>query len=101
MQVEIRWTRLALADLRSIHAWLCERDADAARRWADSTKRAVSLLARFPYMGPEAPDLEPRGRYRHLIRGWHRIIYRVEDKTAFVLRVWDCRRNPTDLTPIE
>lgn len=101
MRVDIRWTRLALGDLRAIHGWLRERDPDAARRWADSTKRAVSLLARFPYMGPLAQDLEPPGRYRQLVRGWHRIIYRVEGQTAFILRVWDCRRNPNDLTPIE
>lgn len=64
-------------------------------------KRAVSLLARFPHMGPAAGDLEPPGRYRQLVRGWHRVIYRVEAKTVFILRVWDCRRNPRDLTPIE
>jgi len=101
MKVEIRWTRLALSDLRAIHDWLRERDPDGARRWAGSTKRAVSLLARFPYMGPTVQDLEPPGRYRQLVRGWHRIIYRVEGNTLFILRVWDCRRNPQDLTPIE
>lgn len=50
-------------------------------------------------MGPVARDLTPYGRYRHWVSGHHRIIYRIDSETIWILRVWDARRNPDDLIP--
>jgi plasmid stabilization system protein ParE len=96
---EIRWSRLADLDLESAYAFLAERNPEAARRFAADVLEAVTRLRDYPEMGNIARDLSPRGRYRHWVCGHHRIIYRADSETIWILRVWDARRNPDDLIP--
>ena len=95
----LRWSRLADLDLQAAHAFLFERNPDAARRFAASILDAAERLRDHPEMGPVARDLTPYGRYRHWVSGHHRIIYRIDSETIWILRVWDARRNPDDLIP--
>jgi plasmid stabilization system protein ParE len=95
----IRWSRLADLDLQAAHAFLAERNPEAARRFAVEVLRALERLRRHPHMGTVALDLLPEGRYRSWICGHHRLIYRIDPEVIWVLRVWDTRRNPDDLTP--
>lgn len=94
---KIRWSRLADLDLQSAHAYLEERNPAAARRFAAKILRVVDSIKRHPEIGAVALDLLPAGRYRHLVSGHHRIIYRIETELILILRVWDSRRNPADL----
>lgn len=98
MKFEIRWSLEARADLRAVHAWLSEQSPERATRFAYDIRAAIRLLSQFPHLGPVARDLEPAGRYRQLVRGWHRVIYRVDGSSIRILRIWDSRRNPDDLT---
>jgi plasmid stabilization system protein ParE len=95
----IRWTRPAGQDLEAAHDFLAEKNPAAARRMAADLLRAVDRLEEHPESGAVAFDLVPRGRYRHLVCGHHRIIYRLAPEALWILRVWDARRNPADLIP--
>jgi toxin ParE1/3/4 len=95
----IRWQNLAGSDLESAHAFLAEKNPNAARRLAADILRAVERIGEHPEIGPVAFDIVPRGRYRHLVCGHHRVIYRIEPEFLWILRIWDSRRNPDDLVP--
>lgn len=95
----LRWSRLADLDLQAAHAFLFEKNPDAARRFAAGILEAVEGLRDHPEMGAVARDLAPLGRYRHWVSGHHRIIYRTEPEVIWILRVWDARRNPEELVP--
>jgi plasmid stabilization system protein ParE len=95
----LRWSRLADLDLQSAHAYLEERNPNAARRFAVEILAALELIRDHPEAGAVATDLSPRGRFRHWVCGRHRIIYRIDDERIWILRIWDSRRNPQDLEP--
>ena len=56
-------------------------------------QRAIALAERDVAEGGTI-RLDPPGVYRQLVRGHHRVFYRVEQDVALVLRVWDARREP-------
>ncbi len=95
----IRWSRRAEKDLEAAHAYLEERNPEAARRFAIQILRAVESIEEFPEIGAVARDLTPAGQYRHIVSEHHRIIYRIEPEVIRILRIWDSRRNPADLRP--
>lgn len=95
----IRWSRLAEKDLEAAHAYLEERNPEAARRFAAQILRAIGSIEEHHEIGAVANDLAPLGRYRHVVSGHHRIIYRIEPEVIRILRIWDARRNPADLRP--
>ena len=87
-----------MADLEAAHAYLHERNPEAARRFAIAVLEAAERLQIFPKLGPVARDLRPPGRYRSWIYSHYRLVYRIEDDVIWVLRVWDSRRDPDALT---
>lgn len=93
----VRWQEQALRDLEETHAFLAERNPEAARRFARQILEASERLETHPRMGRIAQDLWPANRYRSLVVGHCRLIYRIEDNVIWLLRVWDTRRNPENL----
>lgn len=91
---QLRWSRFAELDLELEHARLDRLDPAAARRWAQAVLDALDRLLKHPSLGTVARDLKPTGRYRHLIVGHHRLIYRVQEHVILILRVWDARQDP-------
>jgi toxin ParE1/3/4 len=92
--MEIRWTEKAVRDLDEAVDYVADHDPDAAVRMLSLVFRCVERLVENPEMGQEVTDLQPSGRFRHIVKGKFRIIYEVVDETIFVMRVWDARRNP-------
>jgi len=93
----IRWSRLADLDLQAAYTYLADRNPNAARRFAAEVLEALEHIRAHPEAGAVAPDLSPRGRYRHWICGHHRLIYRIDEDRIWLLRVWDSRRDPARL----
>jgi len=96
---KVVWSRLAELDLESAHAYLAERSPGAARQFAADILDALGRIQRHSEIGPPATDLLPEGRYRYVVCGRHRVIYRIAERAVVVLRVWDARRRPEDLIP--
>lgn len=99
--MRVEWTEKALVDLEDAFAYIDDRNPEAAHRFFQEMFRAVKDLAAFPEMGPQVFGLEPPGIYRQLVRGHHRVFYRIEADVVLVLRVWDSRRDPASLDVLE
>ena len=93
----IRWTRSAVRDLTNAREYLHLREPRAARAFARSIRTAVDRIGRHPESGPVATDLEPAGDYRHVVVAPYRVIYMLDGDLVVILRVWDNRRDPSDL----
>ncbi len=94
---KLRWQDLAVRDLEETHAYLFQYDPEAARRFAVTILEAAEQLLIYPEIGPIAHDLLPPDRYRSLVRGHHRLIYRIDSEVIWLIRVWDTRRDPRTL----
>lgn len=97
--MEIRWTHSAVRDLDDAVDYIATRDPEAAARVAALVIEAVESLVEQPEMGAVVRDLQPSGRFRHIVRGKYRIIYEVRDEAVFVMRVWHASRNPAVFSP--
>lgn len=95
----VHWTATADQDLEVAHEQARRRGARMARRFAQSILGAVGHLETHPEIGMVASDLEPEGRYRHLVVTPHRLIYRLDEarRRILILRLWHGRRDPDDL----
>lgn len=85
-RVEI--TATAEQDLRSIRDFIARDKPAAAERWLTSISRKILGLKSMPLRHeiiPEAPEIGVD--YRHMLQGVYRIIYRVEGRRVFVIRV--------------
>ncbi|MDF0601509.1 type II toxin-antitoxin system RelE/ParE family toxin [Psychromarinibacter sp. C21-152] len=88
---DLRLSVRALDDLRSIDAYLAERNPEAARRVIGSIRHTLDLLSDFPHLGPKSRHgnlrycLEPR--YQYLI------YYRTDGAVIDVLYILHPRRS--------
>jgi len=93
----VAWTDAATRDLGAIRAYLSARSPQGSlgvvRRVVACTRR----LGEFPEMGAVAEELFPEVRVRRVVSPPYKVYYRVEDERVLVLRVWDTRRDPSDL----
>ena len=85
-QVEI--TPTAENDVEAIWEYIAADSPEAATRLISELVSQAGKLEFFPERCPLIPENEQLGtRYRHLIHGSYRTIFRITDKTVFVLRV--------------
>ena len=97
---QVRWTVPARADLRGELSYLRKHRPRLAVTFAREVRETAARLGGLPRLGAVCRDLRPRGRYRHVVIGTFRLIYRVDDDTRVVVivRFWDGRRNPDELS---
>ena len=81
-------TEPALADVDEAFLWIYDQAPDAAIEWYEGIIEAFELLSRLPLRCPLAHEsvLFNEG-IRHLLYGRYRILYTVEGKTVYILRV--------------
>jgi len=85
-QVEI--TPTAENDVETIWEYIAADSPEAATRFVSELVSQAGKLESFPEHCPLILENEQLGtRYRHLIYGSYRTIFRITDKTVFVLRV--------------
>ena len=92
----IRWTRLALDDLRTARDFVAADNRVAAAALVKRIRQAVNRLATLPASGRVVPERRAQG-YREIIVAPFRIVYDAVDRDVHVLRVWHSRRNPADM----
>lgn len=93
----LRWTPSAERDVEAAFRWLKTRNPRAARAFVTQVLIAIERLPVHPELGAVEPALEPAGRYRALVVGSYKVIYRLEQDLVLILRVWDARRDPEAL----
>jgi plasmid stabilization system protein ParE len=81
-------TDKALVDAGSAYSWISEQSKGAALRWYEGLLKAFRSLEKSPLRCPLAPESAFfEEEIRQLIYGKYRILFTVEGKQVFVLRV--------------
>ena len=93
------WTTEAKKDLKNIAIdYKKEASKEVASKQTKGIKHYVDLLLANPLLGFKEPLLENAAKeYRSLIHGNCKIVYRIEDNTIYINRVFDYRQDPDKL----
>ncbi|MGZ4957185.1 MAG: type II toxin-antitoxin system RelE/ParE family toxin [Methylobacter sp.] len=83
---QIIWTEPALLDLNEIAEYIALDKPDAARRLVKQVFSSVGRLEQFPESGRIPPELE-RSKYREIIVGPYRILYRADQDKVYIVYV--------------
>ncbi|AHC15442.1 type II toxin-antitoxin system RelE/ParE family toxin [Salinispira pacifica] len=92
---KIFWTKTAVEDLEEIIEYISIESIDIAIKQYEKIKAAASKLDSFPDRGRIIPELQKQNiyKYRELIIGPWRVMYKIEDNKVYILAVIDGRRN--------
>ncbi len=83
-----RFTREALADLRTAVGWISRDDPAAADRLRITANEAAKAIGEHPMMGPVRPEFAPeRFRFFVLRRFPYLIVYEPDQNPPRILRV--------------
>ena len=98
--MEIVWTAEAERHVSALaESFLQAGDFRAAGDFVRKTMDVVGRLADAPYTGQRLAGR--RGAYRAVsVDLWLKVIYRVVSHKVVVIAIWDCRREPLDLTAL-
>lgn len=96
---KIEWTQTANNDLVRIIEYIALDSPANARRVLKKIKKEAETLNQSPKRGRVIPELKEQGitLYNELIIPPWRIMYRVTDKTVYIVSLIDSRRNVEDI----
>ncbi|MEW6174016.1 MAG: type II toxin-antitoxin system RelE/ParE family toxin [Bacillota bacterium] len=96
---EVTWANAAENDLTGIIEYIVGDDLSNALKVLKIIKEKASSLYHLPERGRIVPELQEHGvlQYRELIVPPWRIIYRISERTVYVLSVIDSRQNLEDI----
>lgn len=81
-------TQAAERDIWECIKYISRDDPAAAGIWLDEILGRIGSLEKYPSRAPRIPEsCGPRGYFRHLVMGKYRIVFRIEGKTVFIVRV--------------
>lgn len=91
----ILWTDVAAQDLADISAFIAKDSPHFARKVVEQIFEAVETIPGFPKRGRIVPELgDPR--FRELLLGNYRVMYRLHPDAVHLLAVIHGRRNFPD-----
>ena len=84
----VRITRAAERDIEETWNFIAHDSHEEANKFVRRLEEQIKTLETFPERCPLIPENEILGtRYRHLLYGNYRSVFRIARKTAYVLRV--------------
>ena len=84
----VRITKSAERDIEDIWSFIASDDMEEAVKFVDRLDKQLRTLRAFPERCPLIAENEILGtRYRHLVYGNYRTIFRVSGRNVYVLRV--------------
>ena len=84
----VRITKSAERDIEEIWSFIASDDIEEAAKFVDKLEKQLRTLGAFSERCPLIAENEILGtRYRHLICGNYRTIFKVSGRTVYVLRV--------------
>jgi plasmid stabilization system protein ParE len=88
IKFRVNITRNAQVDLEHIYSYIAEDSINKANKFILELEEKISSLGTFPERSSYIPENIFFGaNYRHLIHKNYRVIYRVEVKTVYILRI--------------
>jgi toxin ParE1/3/4 len=89
----VSFSQKAEEDLEEIWSFIAADSPDNARKFVLNLEKQVESLGRFPERCPLIPENALlRAKYRHLIYGDYRSIFRLKGKTVFIIRIINSAR---------
>ena len=86
---QVNLTRHAQDDLEKIYYYIADESINSAVNFVLQLEKKVYSLEDFPDRNPFIPENEFFGTdYRHLIYKKYRIIYRIVEKSVYILRIF-------------
>jgi len=84
----VRITRTAEQDIEEAWTFIAQDSPEEAEKFIRRLEEQIETLERFPERCPLIPENEILGtRYRQLLYGSYRGVFRIAGKTVYVLRV--------------
>ena len=84
----VQITEVAESDIRQVFEYISRDSKSAATKWVDEIAQQIDTLENFPLRCEIIPEARQLGeKYRHLIYGKYRTIFRVDDSSVIILRV--------------
>jgi len=81
-------TRIAESDIKDIFNYILKDKKLAATKWIKEIERQIDSLEKFPLRCPVIPEeQEIGGKYRHIIYGNYRTIFKIEGTRVIIMRV--------------
>ncbi len=89
----VSFAKKAEQDLEEIWSFIAADNPDNATKFILNLEKQVESLGRFPERCPLIPENALlRGKYRHLIFGDYRTLFRVARKTVYIVRIINSAR---------
>ena len=86
---QVRLTRESQNDLEKIYYYIADDSIDNAKHFILQLEEKVYSLETFPDRNPLIPENELFGTdYRHLIYKKYRVVYRIAQKSVYILRIF-------------
>jgi plasmid stabilization system protein ParE len=80
--------RLAEGDIEEIWSFIAQDSPEKAGQFIARLEEQLTMLERFPERCSLIPENEILGtRYRHLVYGKYRTVFRIAGRTVYVLRI--------------
>ena len=92
--MRVRYTRKPSPILLAIADYIRERNPTAAVKVETAIRSSIDLLADFPGLGRDRPDLEARAL--GIPRYAYTAYYRIEDEEVWIVHIRDDRRRPVE-----
>ncbi|MCK4768492.1 MAG: type II toxin-antitoxin system RelE/ParE family toxin [Desulfobacula sp.] len=94
--MKIIWSPLAINKASEIAGYIAQDKPSAAKRWINEVFTKVEQLKSSPQIGRVVPEISDN-KFRELIYGNYRIIYRMEIKQISILTI----RHGKQILPID
>ena len=89
----VSFAKKAEQDLEEIWSFIAADNPDNATKFILNLEKQVESLGRFPERCPLIPENALlRGKYRHLIYGHYRSIFRISGKNVYIIRIVNSAR---------
>jgi plasmid stabilization system protein ParE len=88
IRYQVKITRTAEEDLKEIWDYIAKDSPHEAERFIARIEHQVTTLEQYPERCPSVPENEVLGTgYRHILYGDYRTIFRISEKTVYILRI--------------
>lgn len=85
---QVKITRTAEGDLKEIWDYIAKDSPAEAEKFISRIEHQITTLEQYPERCPLVPENEVLGTvYRHILYGDYRTIFRVFQKTVYILRI--------------
>lgn len=88
IRYQVKITRVAEGDLKEIWDYIAKDSPRDAERFIARIEHQITTLEQYPERCSSVPENEVLGTgYRHILYGDYRTIFRISQKTVYILRI--------------